>query len=303
MAYRTSSFGAGFGALGGGMTPWVRRLLIANTAIYLLIALSRFLPGLGTLLGALALRPAQAYLAPWSLITYAFLHASLFHLLGNLLVLYFFGPRLEEHWGSRGFIQVYLIAAAGGAVASILLLALAPAGMIVGASGAVLGLLLAYALLWPDQEVHIWGIFPLRVKWLVAIIAGINLMMAVEGSGGGIAWLAHLGGMAAAFLWLRSPWAPRGWGSVPTPARQGAGGRSPGATVAAWLGRARGSGPRPVDRRPTPVAPKARTRRAERELLDDIDRILDKISDHGMQSLTPEERSRLDEVSRNRRSN
>jgi membrane associated rhomboid family serine protease len=299
MAYRTYGSGGGFGSLGGGMTPWVKRLLIANAAIYLLIVVSRFVPPLAWLIGGLVLRPAAVLTTPWSLVTYAFLHASILHLLGNLLVLFFFGPRLEERWGSRGFLQVYLVAALGGGLASVLLLPLQPAGAIVGASGAVLGLLLAYALYWPDQEVHIWGIFPVRVKWLVLAIAAMNLLMAVEGARGGVAFLAHLGGMAATYAWLRGPWAPTGWGNVPAPARGARKRRSAGALLSSWLGRGTDS---PVRAVPTARAA-PRDRRAERELLDDVDRILDKIHEHGMASLTPEERRRLDEVSRKRRTN
>jgi membrane associated rhomboid family serine protease len=301
MAYRTYSFGGGFGALGGGMTPWVRRLLIANTALYLLVVFSRFVPGLGEALGYLALRPAVVLFTPWTLLTYAFLHASVLHLLGNMLVLYFFGPRLEDHWGSRGFIRFYGVAAVGGGLASVLLFALSPAGMIVGASGATLGLLLAFALYWPDQEVHVWGIFPLKMKWLVAIIGAMNLLMAVDGSGGGVAWLAHLGGMLAGFLFLRSPWGPQGWGNLPPKPREN---RSAGSTLASWMGRKPGgsSRPAPVASARPPVAA-SRSRKAERELLEDVDRILDKISQHGIASLTDEERKRLDEVSRQRRTN
>jgi membrane associated rhomboid family serine protease len=304
MAYRSYSYGGGFGALGGGMTPWVKRLLIANAALYVVVILARFIPALGLLVSALALRPAQVLYTPWTLVTYAFLHAGIWHLLGNMLVLFFFGPRLEEHWGSREFIKVYLIAALAGGVASVLLLPFAPAGVIVGASGAALGLLVAYAMLWPDNEVHIWGIFPIKVKWLVAILVVANLAMAAEGARG-IAVFAHLGGMAATFFYLRSPWGPKGWGNVYTAPKRSSPVRSAGTALVSWMGGKKGGAPSHPAGSAAPAAGSGtgRSRQAERELLEDVDRILDKISEHGIASLTEAERKRLDEVSRKRRTN
>ena len=305
MAYRTYSYGGGFGALGGGMTPWVKRLLIANTAVAVALLILSLTPLRGTW-SWLAFAPTSFVTRPWTLLTYGFVHLSPFHLLGNLLVLFFFGPRLEGHWGGREFIRVYAICVVAGALASFLLFPLAPAGWIIGASAGTLGLLTAYGMLWPDDEVHIWGIFPIRVKWLVLILAALNLWMAVGGGGRGVAVLAHLGGMAAAFVLLRSRWAPKGWGNVPSrPSRPGPV-RSAGTALVSWMGRKQGSSP---DSRPAPVVSSrqpvaaTRSRQAERELLEDVDRILDKISEQGMASLTEAERKRLDEVSRQRRSN
>lgn len=297
MAYR-DSYGGGFG---GGMTPWVKRLLIANTALYVAVLLGRFfIPG-NIVAEWFAFQPANFLTKPWTVVTYAFFHAGVMHLLWNMLTLFFFGPPLEERWGSRAFIKFYLVAAAGGALFSVLFAFLDPASYIVGASGATLGLMMAFAMIWPDMEVHIFGIFPVKMKWLVAALVFINLAMALEGSGGQTAVLAHLGGMAAAFLYLKSPWGPSGWGELPsTPRRKQQkrgmalvpwGGKKPVAT-ASTAGTA-------TQTRPAPV----RSAKAERELLDDVDRILDKISANGLGSLTEEERKRLDEVSRRYRTN
>jgi membrane associated rhomboid family serine protease len=285
------------------MTPWVKRLLIANTAVAVALLVLGLTPFRG-IVQWLGFAPAQFITRPWTLVTYGFVHLSPFHLLGNLLVLYFFGPRLEGHWGGRDFIRFYLGTVVAGAVASVLLFPLAPAGLIIGASAGTLGLLTAYGMLWPDEEVHIWGIFPIRVKWLVLILAALNLWMAVGGGGRGIAVLAHLGGMLAAFVWLRSPWAPKGWGDLPSKPRSARSSRSPGTALASWMGRKSEEPKREVPvasvRRPPPSA---RSRQAERDLLEDVDRILDKISEQGIASLTEDEKKRLDEVSRSRRSN
>lgn len=306
MAFRSYSYGGGFGALGGGLTPWVRRLLIANTAVAVALLVLSLTP-LGSIWRWLAFMPADFLTRPWTLVTYGFVHLSPFHLLGNLLVLYFFGPRLEDTWGGRAFLRFYLVTVVAGALASFLLFAVAPAGLIIGASAGTLGLLTAYGVLWPDEEVHVWGIFPVRVKWLVIIIAALNLWTAVGGVSSGVAVLAHLGGMVTAFAWLKSPWAPRGWGNLPKPHASSRGpARSAGNAIVSWMGGRKPSSPArpaaPVGA-PRQPPPSARSRQAERELLEDVDRILDKISEHGIASLTAEERKRLDEVSRQRRTN
>ena len=302
MAYRDSYGGGGFG--GGTLTPWVKRLLIANTAIYVASLFLRFSPGTaGLLRDYVAFAPGDFLTRPWTVVTYSFLHFGVFHLLWNMLTLFFFGPQLEDRWGGRAFIRFYLIAAAGGAALSALLYFLDPATWIVGASGATLGLMLAFAMIWPDMEVHILGIFPVKMKWLVAGIAFINIASSLDGSGRGVAVFAHLGGMLAAFLYLKSPWAPKAWGemsSVPRKRQQSRGG---GMALVPWGGKKQ-----PVSGTPAATATQtrpapARSAKAERELLDDVDRILDKISAQGLSSLSEEERKRLDEVSRRYRTN
>jgi membrane associated rhomboid family serine protease len=299
MAYRDSYGGGGFG--GRTLTPWVKRLLIANTAIYVVVLLAGLFTGTGGLVRDwFAFQPTDFLTRPWTLVTYAFFHAGVMHLLWNMLTLFFFGPPLEERWGSRGFLKVYLVAAAGGALFAALFAFLDPNTYIVGASGATLGLMMAFAMIWPDMEVHILGIIPVKMKWLVGGLVFINLATALEGSDSGTAVLAHLGGMAAAALLLKTPWAPSAWGELPSRPRRAQqkrstalvpwGGKKPAAVQAAAT---------VTQARPAPT----RSAKAERELLDDVDRILDKISAQGLASLTEEERKRLDEVSRRYRTN
>ena len=277
------------------VTRWVRWLLIANTAVFVVMFLVRPLGELA--FQYLALRPSRVLLQPWSVLTYAFLHAGLGHWFFNMLALFFFGPRLEERWGSRTFLRYYLVVALGGALFSFFAWNVG----VVGASAAVNGLLVAWAVYWPDDEVMFFGIFPIRIKWLVLIMAFISMLMALGGAGGdGVAHLAHLGGFAVGFAYLKSPWAPNSWGDLPTRRKP----KKPAASRALvpWAGKKNeeaGAAPRPA----APPAVAGRTSRAERELLDDVDRILDKISAQGLSSLTPEERARLDEVSRRYRTN
>jgi membrane associated rhomboid family serine protease len=264
--------GGGFG-FGFMLTPWVKRLLIANVATFLLLTL--LLPA--SVWQYFAFVPNQLLVRPWTPLTYMFLHAGFLHLFFNMLALFFFGPPLEERWGSREFLKYYIICGLGGAVASFVFAANA---IVVGASAAVFGVMLAFAMNWPNAPIYIWGIFPVKAKWLVAILAGLSMLSAFQGARDGVAHFAHLGGFVAGFLYLKVD-APRG---------QLAGLRK-------RLTRSRftvipGGKTGPVETR------RSRRARDEDRVLDEVDRVLDKISTHGIASLSAEERKLLDDVSR-----
>lgn len=258
------------------LTPWVKRLLIANGVVFLA---TWAVPGL---LGYLAFRPSAVLFQPWTAITYMFAHGGFWHIFFNLLALFFFGPPLEARWGSREFIKYYVICGLGGAALSFVFAFHSP---IVGASAAVYGIMLAFAMNWPDLPIYIWGIFPVKAKWLVIALAILSFISAFGGSADGVAHFAHLGGFAAGFLYIRLDGAT---GSPLNKARKLFSRRRfkvvPGATAT----------------KPEPPRPK---RRDEDRALDEVDRVLDKISTQGMASLTPEERRLLDEVSRRYRQN
>ena len=290
MAYR-SSYDAPFRS---SVTPWVARFLFANTAVFL-VALLLGRTSLGpTVLDLLILDRDRLLVRPWTPITYAFTHAEVLHFLFNMLGLFFLGPPLEDRWGGRAFVRFYLVAALGGAIFSLFI----PGGVL-GASAAINGLLLAWALIWPEAQVYFFGVIPIKVKWIALGSVVLSLMNAAGGGGGGVAHLAHLGGFAAAFLYLKSPWAPSDWGEVP--ARAGAKKKKKN-PIAAWVGKKR-SAAQPAPTATVTPHPSSPTRRSERDLLDDVDRILDKISAQGLGSLTDDERRRLDEVSRRYRTN
>lgn len=296
MAFSVPRFGNPFGF---ALTPWVRRLILANVVIALLGWVVGLLGAGGLLTSWFALYPERVFARPWTLLSYMFLHAGLLHLLFNMIGLFFFGPPLEERWGSPGFPRFYLVCGLGGGLLSLLLPASA-ATVILGASGAVLGLLLAYAMIWPDNSIYLYGILPIKAKWLVAGIVALNVLGALGGRGGGVAYLAHLGGLGAGFLYLKSPWAPSPYGGLiparrkprthPWDALRGKLRRRPSA-----LGAETATEPTRTGQPRAPVA--------EEAALADVDRILDKISERGIASLTEPERRRLDEVSRRYRSN
>lgn len=278
MAYRQPrGFGASFGYT---LTPWVKRLIIANAVVFLL-ALA--LPALG---GWLAFVPGLAFLRPWTLATYMFVHAGFFHLFFNMLILFFFGPPLEGMWGGREFLRFYIVSGLGGAVLSLVHLLppfYAPNVAIVGASGAIFGVMLAFAMNWPNMHVYIWFILPVKVKWLVVFLAAMSVAALIGGARDGVAHWAHLGGFGAAFIYLR-------FNDQLTDRVD---------RLRTFLSRRRRleveGGGRPA---PSADASARRTRREEDRILDEVDRVLDKISTSGLQSLSEDELRLLDDASR-----
>jgi membrane associated rhomboid family serine protease len=275
------SYSSGFqNPFGFVVTPWVKRLLIANGVVFLITLAFR------GLVPYLVLTPALLFPQVWTVVTYMFVHVGgFFHLFFNMLALFFFGPPLEDRWGGKEFLKFYFLAGVGGA-----LLSLAFPYSIGGASAAVYGVMVAFAMYWPNNPIYIWGIFPVKAKWLVGLLVGLSLFYAVSGGQAGVAHFAHLGGAIAAFLYLKSPYAPSQWGEV---TRKSTGSRSWNPLAGAIKARPK----KPAEPTPTPVARSGKTREAFRSL-DDVDHILDKISQGGMSSLTDDERRRLDEASR-----
>ena len=176
------------------MTKWVQRLLIANIGVYFL---QQTLPAI-SYLGVYV--PSEILVRPWTVVTYMFLHGSVMHILFNMIGLYFFGPRVELRLGSNRFVQLYFVAGITGALLSSIL---APSAALVGASAGIFGIMFAYASFWPRDQVLIWGILPVEVRWLVVGSTVLALWSGLQGSRGGVADFAHLGGYVGAFLFLR----------------------------------------------------------------------------------------------------
>ena len=189
----------------GPLTPAVKWLVIANVVAFLV---SRLVPVVA-LDGGLIPRQVVHQFAVWQLVTYMFLHAGVSHILFNLLSLWMFGVELERTWGSRFFTRYYFICGIGAGVSQIIagLLPFGPLSVLydsqtIGASGAIYGVLLAYALLFPNRPILIYFIFPVPARILVAIMGGISLLSAMEG-GGGVAHVAHLGGLVVGYVYLK----------------------------------------------------------------------------------------------------
>lgn len=139
----------------------------------------------------------------WQLISYMFLHAGFFHLFFNMFALWIFGMELENYWGSRKFLFYYLMC---GIFAGISNIFLGPVfgqdAATIGASGAVYGILLAYGLIFPNNQIYLYFLFPVRAKYFVIFFLILELLLGIAGTQDGIAHFAHLGGAAGGYLLL-----------------------------------------------------------------------------------------------------
>lgn len=283
-----------------GMTPAVQWLLALNIGVFFL-QLTLF--SSEAVFAALALDPGAFPGRIWTLASYMFVHVGLWHLSMNMLTLWMFGPRVERAWSTQSFASFYLWCGLGGAVAHLLF---GGGAGLVGASGAVSGVLLAYALRWPDEQVYLFGVFPMKSRWLIVWMVVLNLAIGMS-EATRIGWVAHLGGLAFGWLFLQAS-ALGGLARVrglvsPLPedseempravprAKQHARDDSPEMDEVVARSNAvvvrQSRAMQHLPRKETPVERAAR-----------VNAVLDKISQQGMGSLTPSERELLEEMSR-----
>lgn len=266
------------------LTPWVKGLIVANVIVYFL-TITVFTGDWVTNL--LAFYPTQVGIRWWTSITYMFVHGGFLHLLFNMLLLYFFGPALEERMRGSGFGLYYFTCGFGGAAFSYAVGLFTPVAPFVGASGAVLGVALAFAINWPNAPIYIFPLpMPIKVKWLVGFLVVTNVLMASSGVQSGIAYTAHLGGLLFGFIYITSEE------------------RLMRRAKDAIYRQRQAQRPAPPKRRETEketvgaIKPKTAGENGNQENHQDaVDRVLDKISQTGMESLTPEERLLLKEKS------
>ena len=188
----------------GAPTPAVKILLITNIALFFMNVI------VGDVMTIrLGLSPQSVFedFAVWQPATYMFLHSTrgLGHILFNMLALWMFGTELERTWGTRFFTKYYFITGIGAAATSLLLslfIADIYHSTTVGASGAIYGLLIAYAMYFPHRTIY-YIIFPIPARVFVAIMGLIAFWSSVSGSGGGVAHTAHLGGLVVGYLYLK----------------------------------------------------------------------------------------------------
>jgi membrane associated rhomboid family serine protease len=300
--YRPSTFG-GFSFF----PPVIKWLLIVNGAAFVLLRFFGSFTLGGVSLGSvfntyLGLMPLGYGFLPWQLLTYQFVHADFYHILFNMFFgLWMFGMEVEHQWGSKKFLLYYLLCGIAAGVAQLTLTPIfEPGSMVdpwgrgiptVGASGAVYGVLVAFAVLFPDRYIFLYFLIPVKAKYLVAGI--ILLGVFSVGGNSNVAHVAHLGGALAGYLfivWDRHRMAARNvadrlsslWGST-------------------------GSGPREEPIRRPASAPihdiqdarfKEEGKGGTEVTQQQIDDILDKIGSGGYQSLTEEEKRILFEASK-----
>jgi len=191
----------------GPLSPAIKILMVTNVIAFLV---SLIVPEI--VLG-LAIVPQAVFerFAVWQLVTYMFLHGGVMHLLVNMLSLWMFGTELERMWGTRFFTKYYFVTGIGAAVTT-LIWAISPLpfaesiyfSAMIGASGAVYGVLLAYALYFPHRPIYLYFVFPIPAKYFVMIIGAITFLSSVGSGGSGVAHTAHLGGLVVGFVYLKT---------------------------------------------------------------------------------------------------
>ncbi|MEN8126521.1 MAG: rhomboid family intramembrane serine protease [Planctomycetota bacterium] len=246
-----------------GIPPVVKWLLIINFAIYMV---ANLVPAIGEPLydyGSVFPKTFANAIQPWRIITYQFLHGGVFHLVFNLMVLYFMGPFVERSFGSRAFLKFYLICGAAGGIVYTLLarFGILEIGSMVGASGAIYGVMAAVAIMYPRMRILLWGIIPMTMFWLVILVIVMSFLNIAAGTNAG-GEAAHLTGLAMGFLYMKyKPWITQH-----------------------RMKRQKGAWTQKVER--------------ERNFQSEVDRILDKIHREGIGALSNREKQILQEATR-----
>ena len=248
----------------GTISPFIKWMLIVNGGVFLL----QFFSG-GQLEHYLGLTPARFYAdfpnLLYQVFTYMFLHSTshFFHLVFNMFVLWMFGTEIELAWGSKSFARYYILAGLTGAILTLIIFPSQPVPMI-GASGAIYGVLIAYWLMFPNRLLYLYFLFPVKVKWAIpgAMLLGFLF------SGGGVAHMAHLGGALFGLVYMKADWR---W-------------LLPGKRIKNLRHRQK-------------EAKLKRNRQKAENVMKRVDAILDRINEVGIENLSPEERRFLDEAS------
>jgi rhomboid family protein len=296
------------------LTPAVQWLIALNVAVFFI---QLTLVGQADVQRALAFEVRDLTTRPWTIATYMFVHAGFWHLLLNMWMLWMFGPRVERAWNARSFTFYYVLCGLGGWLFHLMI---ARDGQyLLGASAAIFGVMLAYAMRWPDDEVTLFPLvfISIKVRWYVVLLVGITViqgMVSLNGGDTGVAYMAHLGGLFVGYLYLRV-----------AAAHNGAAGGTSGIDR---LRQRMSQVPDISDETPRAIPraqPRSRERTnevdeivarsnalmAKRESLgpsleskvgkkktEELDLVLDKISERGISSLTHDERRLLEEMSK-----
>ena len=142
----------------------------------------------------------------WQPGTYMFVHGDFFHIFMNMFVLWMFGSEMESIWGRSEFLKYYFTTGIGSGLIWLLFNLGNPNAVLIGASGAIYGVLLAYGLMFPNRKVLIYFLFPVKVKYFVIFLGGMAFISSMGSSGSNISHLTHLSGMVIGFIYLKSSW-------------------------------------------------------------------------------------------------
>ena len=183
-------------------TDAIKFIISINFLIFILQYLSGMEDELFTIFGIV---PSKTFgeLMLWQPFTYLFFHGGIWHVLINMFVLWMFGSELEKYWGKKEFLRFFFITGIGSGLITILF-SLSSTNPVVGASGAIYGVLLAYGLLFPNRLVYLYFLIPIKVKYLVILIGAIAFFSSLNPGNSNISHLTHLSGMVIGFIYLRS---------------------------------------------------------------------------------------------------
>ena len=279
----------------------VQGLIAANIAIYYLQLVGIF----GTLEKTFGFTLDGFQGRWWTALTFMFVHGGFWHLAANMYALYLFGPRLEQAWGSRRFMRFYAFCALVGLLAHAALVR--DGSTLFGSSAPVFGVMIAYAITWPTDEMFVLGVIPMRAWTTVWTMIGLNLGTGIYLSGGTglqLGYFAHLAGAIAGWAFMRTPGAPsleqlrQRVSRVPDA-------EDPPRPIprSQPRGRERDDTDEIVQRSRAMMArqaaaPRASTPKSGGTTREDLNRVLDKISATGIESLTPDERRTLEDMAR-----
>jgi membrane associated rhomboid family serine protease len=269
--------------IGGPMTPMVKKLMIINGAIFIIQQiLGIFYPGyVENLFGMNHVGFVQEFKL-WQIVTYMFLHGGWFHIIFNLLGLWMFAGELEQNWGSSLFLRYYLISGIGAGffIAFMNYVMYTRSGInpvTIGASGAIYGILLAYGVTWPNRKVLLYFVIPIKIKYLVLIfglIEFLGMLSSAAGTGGNVSHIGHLGGLITGLVYFffrirRTP-------KVGVYEK-----KTDGGFLSNFFKKIR------IKRKKKVIDTRIQSKKI-------IDELLEKIARHGMSSLTPQERKKLE---------
>lgn len=189
---------------GGGLPPAIKNIIFANVVIFVMMFLNRniayfFIDNFG-----LKSIDVLYQFKIWQPLTYMFLHdpTSVWHILFNMIFLWMFGVELEREWGSKEFLKFYFITGIGAGIINILLTGISAAPTI-GASGAIYGVMLAYAMRYPDRMIYIYFLFPVKLKYFMGFLILVQFFFTFNQFSDGVAHAAHLGGIVIAYVYLK----------------------------------------------------------------------------------------------------
>jgi membrane associated rhomboid family serine protease len=209
----------------------------------------------------------------WQPVTYMFLHGGMFHLLFNMFALWMFGGEIERTWGTREFVKYYFITGTGAGLLTFLL-SFNSQTPTIGASGAIFGILVAFALMFPNRPIYLYFLFPVKAKYLVIFFGIIEFLASLRHTSDGIGHFAHLGGLIIGYIYIKADW------RIPAFFR--------------FFNYPRYFRNYKHKRRMKAVDKK---REKERELMERLDQILGKISQVGYDNLSKEEKKILEQAS------